>query len=365
MNVLSLFDGISACKLALTRAGHTVDNYYTAEIDKYAEKISMAHYPDAIRVGDVTRWKDWDIDWASIDLVTGGFPCQAWSVAGKQLGDKDERGMLFWTMLDIMKTVLAHNPKAFFLMENVKMKKEFEQYITHHTEQALGHVNKHLINSALVSAQNRQRYYWTNIQGIEQPQDKGILLKDIIDSNSFACKYNRKDGLMNEIEKAVCISASDWRGLNRNQNQTAIVDREKSYCIDANCHKGGNPEQYFDKSRRQLVFERPCKPRWFNVDSICHHVADAIDIKGNESIKRIYAETGKSPTLSTCQGGHREPKVLQGELTYRKLTPLECERLQTFPDGWTDCVSNTQRYKALGNAWTVDVVAHIFKNLVK
>ena len=279
MNVLSLFDGISACHLALTRAGHTVDTYYTSEIDKYAEQISMKQYPDAIRLGDVTKWQEWDIDWSTVDLVTGGFPCQAWSVAGKQMGDKDERGMLFWTMLDIMKTVLTHNPKALFLIENVKMKKEFEQYITHHTEQALGQVEKHLINSALVSAQNRQRYYWTNIKGINQPQDKGIVLADIIESDH--------------------------------------ADREKSYCIDANYYKGGNPEQYFNKSRRQLVFERPCEPGEFD-------------------------DSG---------------------LSYRKLTPTECERLQTFPDGWTEGISNTQRYKALGNAWTVDVIAHIFKNL--
>jgi DNA-cytosine methyltransferase len=306
MNVLSLFDGISACHLALTRAGYTVDNYYTSEIDKYAEQVSMAHYPNAIRLGDVTKWQDWGIDWSSIDLVTGGFPCQAWSVAGKQLGDKDERGMLFWTMLDIMKTVLAHNPKAFFLMENVKMKKEFEQYITHHTEQALGHVNKHLINSALVSAQNRQRYYWTNIQGVEQPQDKGILLKDIIEHD--------------------------------------FVDREKSYCIDANYNKGGNPEQYFNKSHRQLVFIKQ-RPRGFN----------------NGFEKPLE----KSPTLSSCAFEHNNHVSTDGGQTYRKLTPTECERLQTFPDGWTDCVSNTQRYKALGNAWTVDVVVHIFKNLAK
>ena len=112
-----------------------------------------------------------------------GFPCQAWSVAGKQQGDKDERGMLFWTMLDIMKKVLEHNPKANFLIENVKMKKEFEEYITLHTTQALGTVYKYLINSALVSAQNRQRYYWTNIKDIEQLEDKGILLRDILEDN--------------------------------------------------------------------------------------------------------------------------------------------------------------------------------------
>jgi len=305
-----------------------------------------------VRFGDVTKWQEWDIDWSSIDIVTGGFPCQAWSVAGKQMGDKDERGMLFWTMLDIMKMVLKHNPKAYFLMENVKMKKVFEEYITHHTEQALGQVEKHLINSALVSAQNRNRYYWTNIQGITQPEDKGLVLADVIES-------------------------------------------------------GGA--------------ERPCEPREFKTDSLCHHAATATDLNGNESIKRVYAETGKAPTSTTMGGGHREPKLLivpeatkkgyaeiePGQCvdltfptsktrrgrkmenksncltaanfdynhwnghTYRKLTALECERLQTFPDFFTlvtdengkQLVSNTQRYKSLGNAWTVDVIAHIFRGI--
>lgn len=324
MNVLSLFDGMSCGQIALNRIGIKPAKYYASELDKHAITVTQANYPNTMQLGDVTAWREWDIDWASIDLVTGGFPCQAWSVAGKQLGDKDERGMLFWTMLDIMKQVLEHNPFAYFLMENVKMKKEFEQYITHHTEQALGKVNKHLINSALVSAQNRQRYYWTNIEDIEQPQDKGILLKDIIEGG--------------------------------------FADRDKSLTVTTRV-AGATAKRYLEKSMRQMVIERPCKPREFNKNSLCHHAADATDIKGNESIKRVYAETGKAPTLSTCQGGHREPKVLQGELTYRKLTPIECERLQTVPDGYTAHVSNTQRYKMLGNGWTVDVIAHIFNSL--
>ena len=161
INVLSLFDGVSCGRIALERAGIEVDNYFSSEIDKYAIQVANKNYPqdEDKRLGDVTKWQDWNIDWSNIDLVTGGFPCQAWSVAGKQLGDKDERGMLFWTMLDIMKKVLEHNPKAKFLIENVKMKKEFEEYITLHTSNALGVVHKHLMNSALVSAQNRQRYW--------------------------------------------------------------------------------------------------------------------------------------------------------------------------------------------------------------
>ena len=185
MKILSLFNGISGLHLACDRAGIDVDVCYYSEIDKYANKVTEYHYPNDISLGDVTKWREWNIDWSSIDLIGAGFPCQAWSVAGKQLGDKDERGMLFWTTLEIIKHVLYFNPKAKFLMENVKMKKDFEQYITHHTEQALGCVEKTLINSALVSAQNRQRYYWTNFE-VTQPDDKGILLKDILENGDFA-----------------------------------------------------------------------------------------------------------------------------------------------------------------------------------
>ncbi|WP_290447083.1 DNA (cytosine-5-)-methyltransferase [Proteus penneri] len=353
MIYLSLFNGISAGRLALSRAGIKFDKYYIAEIDKFANKVSEFHYPDNIQLGDVNNWREWDIDWSSVGLVTAGFPCQSWSLAGKQLGDKDERGKLFWTTLEIMSHVLENNPDAKFILENVKMKKEFEEYITLHTERALGYVNKTLINSSLLSAQNRQRYYWTNFE-ISQPEDKGILLKDIIDDDS-------------------------------------ITDREKSYCIMSNYACGASEDEYFNKRRRQIVF-RPCEPRE-NIkqskDGLIH-VANASDIKGNEQIKRIYSDAGKSPTLSTCQGGHREPKVAiyqrprgknnggvhteksptltsnswehNNTLQYRKLTPTECARLQTFPDGWCEnIVSNSQSYKCYGNAWTVDVIAHIFK----
>lgn len=171
MIYLSLFNGISAGRLALSRAGIKFDKYYIAEIDKFANKVSEFHYPDNIQLGDVNNWREWDIDWSSVGLVTAGFPCQSWSLAGKQLGDKDERGKLFWTTLEIMSHVLENNPDAKFMLENVKMKKEFEEYITLHTERALGYVNKTLINSSLLSAQNRQRYYWTNFE-VSQPEDK-------------------------------------------------------------------------------------------------------------------------------------------------------------------------------------------------
>lgn len=293
INVLSLFDGLSGCRIALEKIGLEVDNYYSSEIDKYAIQIANKNYPqdESNRLGDVLKWEDWSIDWSSIDLVTGGFPCQAWSIAGKQLGDKDERGMLFWTMLDIMKKVLEHNPKAKFLIENVKMKKEFEEYITLHTESALGVVYKHLIDSRLLSAQSRKRYYWTNIEDIIQPTDKHILLNDILDK--------------------------------------AISDRDKSHCIDANYGRGTNLKRYLYRGSRQVVFT-------------------------NKSfMERLYKN---KPSIEVCNDLGKKYRD-----NWRMLSPLECELLQTLPINYTEGVTKGNRYRMIGNGWTIDVICHILE----
>lgn len=289
MNVLSLFDGMSCGQIALNRIGIKPTKYYAAEIDKHAIKVTQANYPNTIQLGSVTDWEDWNINWSSIDIVTGGFPCQAWSMAGKQLGDKDERGMLFWVMLDIMKHCKKHNPKIKFLIENVKMKKEFEEYITYHTEQALSEVCKTLINSALVSAQNRNRYYWTN-WFVEQPEDKGVFMSDIISTGFYSTK-------------------------------------DKSYCLDANYGKGTNFRRFFFCGSRQLVLE--------NGYSIPSHM-------DKEIANYIMHRDGNK---------------------WRMLTVSECEKLQTVDCGYVDNVDmpNFHKYKALGNGWTVDVIAHILK----
>jgi len=231
--------------MALESLNVKVDKYYSSEIDKYANQAAQTLYPGTIQLGDVTNWREWDIDWASIDLVTGGFPCQPWSNSGNMLGDKDERGMLFWTMLDIMKHVKYHNPKADFLIENVKMKKEFEQYITTHTENALGHVHKILINSALVSAQNRNRYYWTSFK-VEQPENIDTSMADVIDfsfvgkeisqgkkNRVMGCKFGVGKYLTRSTEKCGTIIAlyakqpSDaWYVLRDNGGVTMLTPRE-------------------------------------------------------------------------------------------------------------------------------------------
>ena len=349
MNVLSLFDGMSCGQIALDQLGIEVKNYFAAEIDKYAIKVAQANYPDMIHLGDVRNVQtsgdhlmdDFDCG-HKIDLLIGGSPCQGFSFAGKQLNFEDPRSQLFFEYVRLLK---ALKPK-YFLLENVRMQKESMDVIT----EMLG-VEPVAINSNLVSAQNRHRLYWTNIPMDGIPEDRGIVLSDILE-----------DG---------------------------CTDRDKSHCIDANYFKGGNLKSYFEKHRRQLVFSG---------DGLAH-VGDAAeyDHYKNSQIKRVYHPDGKAPTLLASAGGNSEPKILQkgrgwnkgglkaqngktptlstsswqhnNHLTYdegmtwRKLTPLECERLQTVPEGYTAHVSNTQRYRMLGNGWTVEVIKHIMKGM--
>ena len=335
MNVLSLFDGISCGQVALKNAGIKVDNFYASEIDKYTIKITQNQHPNTNQLGDIQDWRDWDLP--PIDLIMGGSPCQGFSFAGKQLNFEDSRSKLFFDFVDIVK----HYKPKYFLLENVKMKKEYQNVITN----LLG-VEPILINSALVSAQNRNRLYWTNIPNISQPNDEGILLKDILVSGS--------------------------------------VDRYKSHCLDANYFKGGNLKSYFQKHRRQLVFEAK------NGKNVTINMEDIYSPKtfyetrtefGKQERKRLSKLNGRdtTPRDKKCKHYITQPHnkancivtvdsflnwVIDEDYYCRKLTPVECERLQTLPDNYTEGVSNTQRYKALGNGWTVDVATHIFKNMV-
>jgi DNA (cytosine-5)-methyltransferase 3A len=304
----------------------------------------------------------------SIDLLMGGSPCQGFSFAGHQLNFDDPRSKLFFDFVDILEKV---KPK-YFLLENVRMKKESQDVITKY----LG-VEPIAINSALMSAQNRNRLYWTNIPNVTQPHDKGIVLADILEDLPF--------------DEAPNYLKGTWCGRVRG-DLVKSVDDDKAHCLTASMYKGQIPT--FVKSKKPI------------------QVGMANDIKGFDIIKRVYSPQGKSPTLTTMQGGHRQPKVAIGRIVnrrldehgtrkdnqlelpfttqlevsdgaksnclttvqkdnvvvsedflYRKLTPLECERLQTLPDNYTEGVSNTQRYKMIGNGWTVDVIAHILKGI--
>ena len=299
MNVLSLFDGMSCGRIALERANIKIDKYYASEIDKYAIKVAKDNYPDTIQVGDVRNVKATDFP-DGIDILLGGSPCQGFSFSGKRLNFDDPRSKLFFEYIRLLKDL---KPK-WFLLENVRMKQECQDVISEH----LG-VKPIALNSRLVSAQNRYRLYWTNIPFTDELEDRKIMLKDILE-----------DGF--------------------------ITDRDKSHCLDANYFKGGNLKQYFEKRRRQLVFSNKVmmlqKPRGNNKGSI--------------------KEREKSPCLSSSSW-EQNNFVEDGPSKWRKLTPKECERLQTVPEDYTSSVSNTQRYKMLGNGWTVDVIVHLLKGV--
>ena len=642
MNILSLFDGMSCGRLALDRLGIKVDKYYASEIDKYAIQVSSANYPDIIQIGDVCEVKG--EDYPDIDLVLAGSPCQGFSFAGNQLAFDDPRSALFFEFVRILKEV---KPK-YFLLENVKMKKEFLDVISEHVG-----VEPILINSALVSAQNRLRYYWTNIPGVEQPEDRGIVLRDILETEpdkKYDISEAKVDRVLNakrgkgyfyneDSEKIGTVIAGyhkeptdgsyieqhkPVKHTERNRRHLKMPD-EKSLCMTATMYKGaGNngmtlvpmkpikvgmaveevkvrkhevdleklqqllreAKANVKKTNKQIAeetdlpitkvehwfrtdssFAIPSDDIWFKLKEVLDikddsfdaqimefiyrdgvyestqrvyseegksptitasnkeqlietkpkRVGTAVDIKGHDSLKRVYSEEGKSPTLTTCQGGHREPKVMVRALTeqrteeskrirkehrqrtgkdwsprggkemvpredgkmntlttsltkshileierlpdgvkggalrgrqvsdddswtqqletrdddksnalttvqkdsivvstkpnqinpskkasgkqpymqdrvfheegkshaltasfadrtnvgtsvddlhWRKLTPLECERLQTVPDNYTNHVSNTQRYKMLGNGWTIEVIAHILKGII-
>ena len=291
MNVLSLFDGMSCGQIALDQLGIKVDNYFAAEIDKYAIKVSQQNFPGTIHLGDVKDIKGTDLP--EIDLLIGGSPCQGFSFAGKNLNFDDPRSKLFFEYARLLKEL---KPK-YFLLENVRMKKESMDVISEY----LG-VEPIAINSNLVSAQNRYRLYWTNIPMEGLPQDKGIMLKDILEPAE-------------QIDDAYYYS-----------NKSIFYK--------------GVPYNYFDDNRDPLILQ---KARGYN--------------KGG-----LKALNGKTPTLSTSSWEHNN-HLVNPDKSIRKLTVKECERLQTVPDGYTCGVSNTQRYKMLGNGWTVGIIKHIFKQL--
>ena len=273
-NVLSLFDGMSCGQLALDTLGIKVNNYFASEIDSYAMQIAKKNYPNSKHIGSVLDVRGSDLP--RIDLLIGGSPCQSFSNAGDGSG-MDGKSKLFWEFVRVLK----ETKPTYFLLENVKMKKEWEKIIT----DTLG-VEPIAINSRLLTAQNRPRLYWTNIPNVIQPIDRGIVLKDIL--------VDQVDEKFYLSDKAIDYMSRLRNGKPRWEYHTNPLDG-KSACLTANMYKG------------------------------------------------------------VPYGVIKELK--------RRLTPVECERLQTVPDNYTEGVSNTQRYKMLGNGWTIDVIAHILNEM--
>lgn len=407
MNVLSLFDGMACGRLALNKAGISVSKYYASELDKFAIAETKANFPDHHHMGDVTQWREWDIDWASIDLLLGGSPCQGFSSAGKKGGTKAElngetfivstreqyldlksKGAnflscshLFWEYVLILDHIKAANPNVKFLLENVKMKKEYLDMITG----TLG-VEPILINAALVSAQNRWRWYWCDWQ-TTQPEDKGILLKDIIEQDGvgilknhgqrtqIAFAYNRKDGLKQELSKAYPLNASDWRGLNRNQTQNAVVypaanPTFEQWIADTEQYGGSRKEynELYPKAYKVKLNPASIVGRRINPETGCRDdynksipLVQCLQVKHSADKMGCLTTVDKDCLLSETAPGRYVGAYSRDDIHYRKLTVIECCRLQTVPDDYFKVSSNTQAYKMLGNGWCVDVIAHLLR----
>ena len=306
MKVLSLFDGISCGMVALERAGINVERYDAFEIDKYAIKVSEKNYPQIVHHGDVFGGNF--ADFKGYDLLLGGSPCTYWSIAkaGRETTPDGIGGKLFMEYV----RALRESDCKYFLYEN---NNSIHQNIKDFISEQLG-VQPIMINSALVSAQQRKRCYWTNIPGVCQPKDKGILLKDILESG--------------------------------------VAWQDKSYCMTAS-YDGAVFGNTMQRSQRSMIAEPIRIGQYGN---------------GGQG-QRIYSVHGKSVTLSANGGGQGAKTGLykidlpDGDYIIRKLTPVEAERLQTLPDNYTEGISKTQRYKCIGNGWTVDVIAHILKGL--
>jgi len=302
MNVLSLFDGMSCGQIALERIGVKVDNYYSSEIDKHALKVTEKNYPNTIQVGDVKELKGSDLP--KIDLMMGGSPCQGFSFSGKQLNFDDPRSKLFFEFVRLIDEI---KPK-YFLLENVVMKQEFQDVIT----EALG-VEPIMINSQLVSAHHRKRLYWTNIPNIEQPEDKGIGLIDILEDDEM-------------------IGPSAIRG--RRLNKATILGRR--------LNERGKRDDY----NKEIP------------------ITQCLEVRASNRTKSNCLTTVAKDNVLTTMPIGRHPDAFKKGLPFRYYTIKEYCRLQTVPDDYFEGVaSENQARKMIGNGWTVDVIGHILKNM--
>lgn len=378
--MLSLFDGMSCGAIALREAGIPVKQYFASEIDRQAIRQTQHNFPDTIQLGNVTAVKATDLP--PIDLLIGGSPCQGFSFAGKQLNFSDPRSKLFFEYIRILREIQAYNPDVKFLLENVRMLSEYENIISSH----LG-IFPVAINSALVSAQNRYRLYWTNIRiksvrdlfgstlhtDIPQPEDRGIYLRDILDSDVDSRFYLKPD----EIDKLV--------------RQREYGVQEQGYIPDENIL-----DLWFDPSDDSAFarhdFERIDPDKVSSRNPFCpapdiarvpilaiqknHLIRDC----SNESSSTLVIPgsvvkpqfgggfrpivSGKASCLVASSSKFAAMLIVNGDdMVIRYLTPAECCRIQTIPEWYEWICSEVQIYRMLGNGWTVEVIRHILNYL--
>jgi len=389
INVLSLFDGMSCGQIALNNLGININKYYAAEIDPHAIKVTKHNFPNTIHLGDVTKVKAKDLD-CKIDLLIGGSPCQGFSFAGKQLNFNDPRSALFFEFVRLWKEIKEINPNAKFMLENVNMKREYLRVISEHLQ--VFPVN---INSNLVSAQNRNRWYWSNIKtkdvglfselwtDFPQPKDKGILLKDILQPES---EVDDKYYLSAEAISSIFFNPNNLQKSNINPDKSNPLQSPGNSCgiykgmsavvtknyiqwdSTGNNHKSQYDRAYLKDGQVGALLASDSQGKFIL------EVSEATT-KGYTEIKPGECVDLENPKSKTRRGRKLENKSnclmatttqqfkYTEDMRLRRLTPIECERLQTVPDNYTACVSDSQRYKMLGNGWTVKVIEHMFKYL--
>ena len=345
MNVLSLFNGMSTGHTALENVGIKVGKYYSSEIKPAAIKLTQHHYPDTIQLGDVTKWKEWDIDWESIDLVLSGSPCQDLSIAGKRKGLEGERSGLFWVFVDILNHIKELNPDVLFLQENVGSAPRGDVGIM---SRALG-VYPVRINSSLVTAQLRDRYYWTNIRttqdglfgdivvDIPQPRDRKIMFKDIVVDGAVKTDKSRCLG-----ERT--IASASYKDLYSDKAQKFLKGRESIgmmslvYVKDEEVRVKTNTKKGYDVATEE----------------------DCIDLAFPKSkTRRGRVTKGKAPCLMEASNNLYTLK----DMKVRTVNKVEMCRLQGFPDNWCDILTKNQTGSLLGDGWTLPIIEHIFKHI--
>ena len=367
MKVLSLFDGMACGMLAMKSAGVEIEKYTAFEIDKYATETACHNFPIIEERGDVFAADFTEFE--GVDFLVGGSPCTYWSIAQTKNRETVASGMGWELFSQYVRALREAKPRYFLYENNKSMSADIRASIT-----ATFGFEPICINSALVSAQNRQRLYWCGIRQadgsyikaeIEQPADRGILLKDILETSEACCVVQR--GRYDENGKVYQHFEAQPSGKS---NNLTTVQKDNLVALKYELESVNNTDA---------------------------GIIGILDMKGQDIIRRVYGPNGKAPTLTTCQGGNREPKIIEptenknqscpvyevkngyitvkgksypikladGFYIIRKLTVTECKRLQTVPEWYDFPVSNSQAYKMLGNGWTVEVIAHLIRGLLE
>lgn len=387
MNVLSLFDGCSCAMIALNRLGIKVDNYFASEIDKYAIQVSKANWPEIKHIGDVTKvhyfegvlyteFGNYEVSFAN-GLICGGSPCQGFSFAGKQLNFEDPRSKLFFEFVHIYEEIKAEHPDVKVFLENVVMKKEYQTVIS----EKLGFEHIY-VDSSIFGAQVRKRLYWFNFDKNAIPKDKGIVINDILEPE-VEKKYFLNQAQVDKLVKGNGSQQKDIKIIfhrkNFRRNLQVYDVNGKTETLDTGGGGGRFPciavkignTQPSGRGMNGNVFSSSSS---FKAPTLTTNKGEGIkigimqlnpnkDSGGKQPYlqNRIFDADGKLPALTLESQRY---KICIDELIFRRLTPIECERLQNVPDNYTSATSNSQRYKMLGNGWNVDTIVHLFEPLL-